>query len=152
MGGRMVGANEVARLMIAVLKRVKQRTSLHLAGRIRTEFPLGAGMFPMFFGLAVRVEAWYRSPQWRFEASYGGGQWVSIVVEPSKYIHELRPDGKWLRRKSPIAVHPDEIKLRLFGLRLLDSVSFIALRKLSGMGRLPRTWWARAFRGRESRD
>ncbi len=130
----MAGVDEAAKLMNAVVEKVMRSKTMHVVGRIHTKFAIGAGVFPLSLELAARMEAWYRSPQWRFEASYGSSQWVSVVVEPSEYIHELSPDGRWTRRKSPIGVRPDEAKLKLLGLDLSDIVTYVSLSDASWNG------------------
>lgn len=118
---------EAERLMNTVVKQASQSETLHLIARVRTDFSVGTGVFPLDLNLAVRMEAWYRSPQWRFEAFYESGQWVSVVVESSDYIHVLSPDGRWTRRRSPIGVRSEEVKLKLLGLDLFKAVTYISL-------------------------
>jgi len=131
----MAGVDEVAKLMTAVAEQVRRSKALHFVVSCRIRFQIGGDILPLSTDLGpVRVEAWYRSPQWRFEASYGRGQWVSVVAEPSNYVHVLSPDGRWTRRKSPIGVRPDEAKLKLLKLDLTDTVTYVSMAEASWNG------------------
>lgn len=144
---------DAAALMNKVLERIKASETLHCRGHLRTEI--------LFIGIGpLRVEAWYRTPQWRIDMALGqepNARWIGIFSELNDHVYVFSDAEGWTkRRREPFTkVSPEEFKLRFFNVDQANAVIYTSLAEsllqgepvwvVHGVGNQGErfTWWIR---------
>lgn len=138
----MTGTDQAAKVMNSWAEQVRRSKILHFVASTRITFDLGAGVLPLSLNLGpIRVEAWSQGPQWRLEGAYGGRKYVGVLPEASDHMYLLSPDGRWTRKKA--LARPDDMKLKWFGLDLLDTVTYVSVE--DGIWRGQPVWVVEGF-------